>query len=90
MRPAQASSRNRYWRHNILLIVGLLCAWWLVTFVPAYFAIELSQYFIFGWPFSFWMAAFGGPLFFLLIVGFYALWMARQDQRARQTAQEDV
>ena len=89
MRTAQAHSRTRYWRRNILLIVGLLCAWWLVTFVPAYFALELSQYFIFGWPFSFWMAAFGAPLFFLLIVGLYAWRMGHLDQRARRTAQED-
>ncbi|MEI8402329.1 MAG: DUF4212 domain-containing protein [Alcaligenaceae bacterium] len=89
MRTSQAYSPIRYWRHNILLIVGLLCVWWLVTFVPAYFAIELSQYFIFGWPFSFWMAAFGAPLFFLLIVGLYAWCMARSDQRARRTAEED-
>ena len=89
MRVAQAYSRTRYWRHNLLLIVGLLSAWWLVTFVPAYFALELSQYFIFGWPFSFWMAAFGAPLFFLLIVGVYAWWMARLDQRARRDVQED-
>ena len=89
MRAAQAYSGTRYWRHNLLLIVGLLCVWWLVTFVPAYFALELSQYFIFGWPFSFWMAAFGGPLFFLLTVGLYAWWMARCDQRARLAAKED-
>jgi putative solute:sodium symporter small subunit len=35
------------------------------------------------------MAAFGGPLFFLLIVGLYAWWMARCDQRARLAAKED-
>jgi putative solute:sodium symporter small subunit len=87
MRPAQAYSRTRYWRHNLLLIVGLLCLWWLVTFVPAYFALELSQYLIFGWPFSFWMAAFGATLVFLLIVGLYAWWMARCDQRARRAPQ---
>jgi putative solute:sodium symporter small subunit len=89
MRAAKAYSRTRYWRNNLLLIVGLLCVWWLVAFVPAYFALELSQYFIFGWPFSFWMAAFGGPLFFLLIVGLYAWWMARCDQRARLAAKKD-
>jgi hypothetical protein len=61
----------------------------LVTFVPAYFALELSRYFIFGWPFSFWMAAFGAPLFFLLIVGVYAWHMARYDQRARRTPEAD-
>jgi len=89
MRAAKAYSRTRYWRNNLLLIVGLLCVWWLVAFVPAYFALELSQYFIFGWPFSFWMGAFGGPLFFLLIVGLYAWWMARCDQRARLAAKKD-
>ncbi len=87
MRPAHAYSCTRYWRHNLLLIVGLLCIWWLVTFVPAYFALELSQYLIFAWPFSFWMAAFGAPLFFLLIVGLYAWWMAHCDRRARRVSQ---
>ena len=89
MPTAQARARTRYWHHNLLLIVGLLCIWCLVTFVPAYFAIELSRYFIFGWPFSFWMAAFGAPLFFLLIVGVYAWCMARYDQRVRRTRQAD-
>ncbi len=89
MLTAQARPLNRYWRHNLLLIVSLLCIWCLVTFVPAYYALELSGYFIFGWPFSFWMAAFGAPLFFLLIVGAYAWRMARNDQRARRTAQAD-
>ena len=89
MPTAQARPRTRYWHHNLLLIVGLLCIWCLVTFVPAYFALELSRYFIFGWPFSFWMAAFGAPLFFLLIVGVYAWYMARYDQRARRTPQAD-
>jgi putative solute:sodium symporter small subunit len=85
MRATQAYSPTRYWRHNLLLIVALLSLWWLVTFVPAYFALELSHYLIFGWPFSFWMAAFGAPLVFLLIVGLYAWWMAHCDQRARRT-----
>ena len=49
MPTAQARSRTRYWRHNLLLIAGLSCIWCLVTFVPAYFALELSRYFIFGW-----------------------------------------
>ena len=89
MRTIQTTPRARYWRHNVLLIVTLLCAWWLVTCVPAYFAVELSHYFIFGWPFAFWMAAFGAPLFFLLIVGVYAWYMARRDRTARRLTRED-
>ena len=89
MRTSGAHPRFRYWRLNLWLIVALLCVWWLVTFVPAYFALTLSAYFIFSWPFSFWMAAFGAPLFFLLIVGVYAWCMARVDQRARRAVLAD-
>ena len=89
MRTAPAYPRTRYWRHNLLFIGGLLCVWCLVTFIPAYFALALSQYFIFGWPFSFGMAAFGAPLVFLLIVGLYAWRMASLDKSARRNAKED-
>ncbi len=87
MRPSPAPVRTRYWRQNLVLIAALSCLWWLMTFVPAYFALDLSQIFIFGWPLSFWLAAFGAPLFFLLIIGVYAWQMARQDQKVRRSAQ---
>ena len=79
---------GRYWQANLWLIAGLFGAWCLVTFVPAYFARELNDYFVFGWPLAFWMAAFGGPLFFLAIVAFYADRMARRDRQVRLQASE--
>lgn len=75
-----------YWRRNVCLIAGLLLVWFLITFAPLYFARSLGQVFVFGWPFSFWVAAFGAPSLFLLIVGFYAWWMEREDRRLRQDA----
>ena len=36
----------------------LLAIWFVVTFVVAYFARDLTFNF-FGWPFSFWVAAQG-------------------------------
>ncbi len=80
---SKQSRFKSYWRSNVCLILGLLLVWLLITFVPIYFARNLTHFFIFGWPFSFWMAAFGAPSSFLLIVGFYAWWMDRQDARLR-------
>ncbi len=72
-----------YWRKNIRLIIILLAIWGLVTFVPAYFARELAGVAFLGWPFPFWVAAFGGPTAFLIIVGVYAWRMEHLDRQAR-------
>lgn len=73
-----------YWRRNSMLIAVLLLVWFLITFVPFYFARSLGHFFLFGWPFSFWMAAFGAPTFFLIIVGFYAWRMDGEDKKLRK------
>ena len=59
-----------YWRGNRRMIAALLALWFVVTFVVAFFARELSFEF-FGWPFSFWVAAQGALGVFLFIVVFY-------------------
>jgi len=74
---------RRYWRRNLAVIGILIAAWVAVTFVPAYFARDLSFDFI-GWPFSFWMAAYGAPLFYLILIAAYARWMNRADARLRE------
>ena len=73
-----------YWHRNLLIIASLLVLWFIATFVPVYFAVALSRLFLFGWPFSFWMAAFGAPAVFVLIIGLYAWYMNREDERLRQ------
>lgn len=75
--------KSRYWRNNLRLISILLAIWGLVTFVPTYFAKELSEFMFLGWPFPFWAAAFGAPTVFLLIVGIYAWRMERLDRQVR-------
>ena len=81
---SQAPRFLRYWRGNLIVIALLLTVWWLVTFVPAYFARNLSEVFLFGWPFSFWVAAFGAPSAYLAMVGFNAWHMNRKDARLRR------
>jgi NADH-quinone oxidoreductase subunit H len=44
-----------------------------------WFAIPLSEFVIFGWPFSFYMAAQGSLVIYVAIIGFYALKMRAYD-----------
>lgn len=68
-----------YWRRNLQLTAVLLAIWFIVTFVVAYAARDLAFNF-FGWPFSFWMAAQGAPVIFLVLVWVYARAMDRLDR----------
>lgn len=72
-------SQRQYWQKNLRITSILLAIWFLVTFVMAYFARELSFNF-FGWPFSFYMAAQGSLIVYVLIIWFYARYMNRLDQ----------
>ena len=76
---------------HLWLKAGLLLLWMLVSFVAAYFARDL-QFILFGdWPLSYWIAAQGAVLVFIVIVVVYAWTMnqfEREDaQRARLDAQ---
>jgi putative solute:sodium symporter small subunit len=66
------SERHRqHWRRNLRLTSVLLAIWFVVTFVMSYFARELSFAF-FGWPFSFWVAAQGALVVYVVLIGVYA------------------
>ena len=78
----------RYWRFNLILIAVILLIWLLVTFVPVYFARELAGIEVFGWSFSFWMAAFCVPLLYLLLIGIYAGLMNRADRRILENSKD--
>jgi len=68
-----------YWQRNRRLIALLLAVWFFVSFVLVYNARALSFNF-FGWPFSFYMAAQGSLLVYLVIVWLYARRMGRLDE----------
>jgi len=70
---------HRYWQKNLRITGILLAIWFVVTFVVAYFARELSFTF-FGWPFSFWVASQGALAVYVVIIGYYAWYMNKLDQ----------
>ena len=75
----EMTDRHReYWRKNLRITGILLAIWFVVTFVVGYFARELNFSF-FGWPFSFWVAAQGALVVYVVIIGYYAYYMNRLD-----------
>ena len=77
--PVRAA-RARHWRRTQRLTAALLLVWFLVGFVVTWFARDLDFPF-FGWPFSFWVAAQGGIIVFVVLLAVYARRMARNDRR---------
>ena len=76
----QLSERHReYWGKTLRITGILLAIWFVVTFVIGYFARDLNFTF-FGWPFSFWVAAQGALIVYVLIIWYYAAYMNRLDQ----------
>jgi putative solute:sodium symporter small subunit len=78
----QLTTKHRdYWNKNIGFTAVLLAIWFVVTFVPSYFARELNDIVIFGFPFGFYMGAQGSLIVYLLIIWIYASHMDRLDKQ---------
>jgi putative solute:sodium symporter small subunit len=76
----QLTEQHRnYWRKNLTITAILLTIWFIATFVMAFFARELATINFFGWPLSFYMAAQGSLIIYVLIIGYYAVYMRKLD-----------
>ena len=73
-----ANRYRTYWRLNVLIVAVLLFVWFVFSFGVAFFARQLDFRF-FGWPFSFWVAAQGALIVFVLIIVVYAWVMNKLD-----------
>lgn len=73
-----SEGHRHYWRKNLRITSVLLAIWFVVTYVVSFFARELDFNF-FGWPFSFWVAAQGALIVYVLIIAYYARTMNRLD-----------
>ncbi len=76
----QLSERHQeYWRKNLRITAVLLAIWFVVTFVVIYFAPQLNEIVILGFPFAFYMGAQGSLIIYVLIIWFYARRMNQLD-----------
>ena len=74
------AQHQEYWRRNLNLTLVLLAIWFVVTFVMGYFARELATINFFGWPLSFYMAAQGSLIIYIVIIWYYARKMGQLDE----------
>ena len=68
-----------YWRKTKRLTVVLFVVWFLLTFVLNWFARELDEFVIFGFPLGFYMSAQGVLFIYLAIIWFYNRRMSKLD-----------
>ena len=82
-----ADIARRRWHGSQLITAALLAVWFGVTFGVAYGARALDGQ-VAGWPLSFWVAAQGAPMVYVLLTWLYARLSHRLD-RAFDATQED-
>jgi len=70
---------NAYWRKTRRLTFSLISVWLVITFGLTWFARDVNEILILGFPFGFYMAAQGTLLIYLLIIWWYNRQMIRID-----------
>lgn len=77
----KSSHADLYWRKTRRLTFLLLTIWALVTFSCIWFARNLNELSLFGFPLGFYMGAQGLPIFYLILIMIYNRRMRRLDVR---------
>lgn len=77
---ALTEKQREYW-HRTLSLTGLLLAiWFLVSFAVIWFAAELNEIVIAGFPLAYYMGAQGALIVYVLVIWFYARRMNALDR----------
>lgn len=71
---------KEYWQRNLRMTGILLAIWFVVTYVVSFFARELNDVSILGFPLGFYMAAQGSLIVYVVIIWYYAKYMNTLDQ----------
>ena len=69
----------QYWRRTRRLTFFLLFFWAAVTFGLTWYAREINEFVILGFPLGFYMAAQGALVIYMLIIWFYNRAMRKLD-----------
>lgn len=77
----QLTERHKeYWRRNMKMTAILLAIWFVVTYVVGWYARELNELVIFGFPFGFYMGAQGSLVIYVIMIFYYAIRMNKLDK----------
>jgi putative solute:sodium symporter small subunit len=69
--PLSPAIQAGHWRRKRRLTLVLLSVWLFSTFLVIYFARDLNNLKLFGWPLSYYMAAQGLALVYLALIVIY-------------------
>jgi len=72
---------NLYWRKTRSLTMVLLGVWVVITFGFAWFAKDLNEFSLFGFPLGFYMAAQGTLVIYLFLIWIYNRRMRQLEKR---------
>jgi len=76
----QLTAKHReYWSKNLNLTAVLLGIWFVVTFVVIWFAKDLNEIVVGGFPFAFYMGAQGSLIIYVAVIWYYARRMNQLD-----------
>ena len=76
---AQASRPQEYWKYNVRLTIFTLVVWFVVTYVAIFFAPQLNNIVILGFPMGYYMGAQGSLIVFVWLIFNYAFKMNKAD-----------
>lgn len=77
----QLTERHKeYWRRNMKMTAVLMVIWFVVTYVVGFYARELNELVIFGFPFGFYMGAQGSLIIYVIMIFYYAIRMNKLDK----------
>ncbi|MCU0841642.1 MAG: DUF4212 domain-containing protein [Thiobacillaceae bacterium] len=77
----QLTDKHReYWQRNLRLTGVLLAIWFVVTFVVIWYAKELNEIVVAGFPLAFYMGAQGALIVYVVVIWVYAHRMNKLDR----------
>ena len=71
---------KQYWAVNVRLTAIIMVIWFVVTYVCAFFAPQLNQIVIAGFPMGYYMGAQGSLVIFVILIFWYAYKMNQADK----------
>ncbi|MHB8843769.1 MAG: DUF4212 domain-containing protein [Nitrospirota bacterium] len=69
-----------YWAVNIRLTTIIMVIWFVVTYVAIFFAPQLNNIVVLGFPFGYYMGAQGSLIIFVILIFWYAFKMNAADK----------
>ena len=84
------AARTNHWRQTRRVTAVLVALWLATTISAVWFARDLGQWSLFGWPLSFYMAAQGSLIVFVVQLFLFAKQQDRIDREFGVAEDDDV